>query len=120
MASWSSVTGRPWQALRTPASTLARLKGSAAPDRFVTVRLALSRVVKRRLHSGHWRRRRMALPSSVVRLSMTRESVCRQNGQCTVISLRWTCDVVLLVDGAVDETGDEPRSPVEKRSQPVH
>ena len=74
-ASWSSVTGRPWQALRTPASTLARLKGSAAPDRFVTVRLALSRVVKRRLHSGHWRRRRMALPSSVVRLSMTRESV---------------------------------------------
>src|SRR5690242_15244489 len=77
----SSVTGRPWQALRTPARTLPRLNGSLAPERLVTVRLAVSIVVKRRPHSGHWRRRRMELPSSVVRESMTRESVCRQNGQ---------------------------------------
>ncbi|GAB3884065.1 hypothetical protein GCM10028802_32490 [Terrabacter terrigena] len=40
-------------------------------------------MVKRRLHCGHWRRRRMQAPSSVVRESMTRESVWRQNGQCT-------------------------------------
>ena len=32
--------------------------------------------------SGHWRRRRMAVPSSVVRESMTRESLWRQKGQC--------------------------------------
>ena len=78
------MTGRPWQALRTPTRTLARLNGSVAPERLTTLRLAVSTVVKRRLHSGHWRRRRMLEPSSVVRLSMTRESVWRQNGQCTV------------------------------------
>ena len=78
----SSVTGRPWQALRTPTSTLARLNGSVAPERLTTVRLAVSTVVNRRPHSGHWRRRRMLEPSSVARESMTRESVWRQNGQC--------------------------------------
>ncbi len=85
----SSVTGRPWQAFRTPRSTLLRLNGSLAPDRLTTLRLALSSVVKRRPHSGHWRRRRMAVPSSVVRESMTRESVCRQNGQCMSGSFLW-------------------------------
>ena len=73
-ASSSSVTGRPWQALRTPATTLSRLNGSAAPERLTTVRLAVSTVVNRRPHSGHWRRRRMAVPSSVARESTTRES----------------------------------------------
>ena len=63
----SSVTGRPWQALRTPTSTLARLNGSVAPERLTTSRLAVSTVVNRRPHSGHWRRRRIAVPSSVVR-----------------------------------------------------
>jgi len=38
-------------------------------------------VVKRRPHSGQARRRRIAVPSSVVRESMTLLSVCRQNGQ---------------------------------------
>ena len=56
----SSVTGRPWQALRTPTRTLARLNGSVAPERLTTVRLAVSTVVNRRPHSGHWRRRRIA------------------------------------------------------------
>ena len=78
----SSVTGRPWQALRTPASTLSRLNGSVAPERLVTVRLAVSTVVNRRPHSGHCRRRRIEVPSSVARLSTTRLSACRQNGQC--------------------------------------
>jgi hypothetical protein len=52
----------------------ARLKASVAPDRLTTVRLAVSRVLKRRPHSGHWRRRLMAVPSSVLRESTTRES----------------------------------------------
>jgi hypothetical protein len=40
-------------------------------------------VVNRRPHAGHDLRRRIAVPSSAVRLSMTRLSECRQNGQCT-------------------------------------
>ena len=44
-------------ARRTPDSTLARLNGSVAPERLPTLRLEVSGVVKRRLHSGHWRRR---------------------------------------------------------------
>ena len=73
-ASSSSLTGRPWQALRTPARTFARLNGSVAPERLTTVRLAVSTVVNRRPHSGHCRRRRIAVPSSVARESTTRES----------------------------------------------
>src|SRR3954447_20885613 len=77
----SSDTGRPWQALRTPLTILLRLNGSPAPERLITVRLVVSSVVKRRPHSEHWRRRRIAEPSSVTRLSTTRESGLRQNGQ---------------------------------------
>src|SRR6185503_14403186 len=51
-------------------------------ERLVTARLAVSTVVKRRPHSGHCRRRRIEAPSSVARLSTTRLSVWRQNGQC--------------------------------------
>lgn len=40
-------------------------------------------MVNRREQSGHCRRRRMAAPSSVVRLSTTRLSECLQKGQCT-------------------------------------
>lgn len=74
-ANWSSVTGRPWQALRTPATTLSRLNGSVTPDRLTTSSVAVSIVVNRRPHSGQERRRRMAVPSSVVRESITFESV---------------------------------------------
>jgi hypothetical protein len=42
----------------------------------------VSTVVKRRVHPGHWRRLRIDVPSSVVRLSTTRLSACRQKGQC--------------------------------------
>jgi hypothetical protein len=49
----------------------------------VTLRLAVSTVVNRRPHSGHWRRRRIETPSSLARLSTTLLSVYRQNGQCT-------------------------------------
>src|SRR6187455_2281094 len=52
------------------------------PDRLMTLRLAVSIVENRPPHSGHWRRRRMLSPSSLVRESMTRESGWRQNGQC--------------------------------------
>src|SRR5699024_8316666 len=79
----SSLTGRPWHALRTPLTTFSRLNGSVAPDRLTTERLAVSTVVKRRLHWGHWRRRRIDDPSSEVRESTTRESPWRQKGQCT-------------------------------------
>ena len=76
------MTGRPWHALRTPDMTFSRLNGSITPDRLMTFRLAVSIVEKRPPHSGHWRRRRMLRPSSLVRESMTRESGWRQNGQC--------------------------------------
>ena len=46
---------------------------------------AVSTVVNRRPHCGHERRRRMAAPSSATRLSTTRLSAWRQNGQCTVL-----------------------------------
>ena len=69
-----SVTGRPWQALRTPETIFSRLNGSATPLRLITLRLAVSVVENRRPHSGHCRRRRMESPSSLVRESMTRES----------------------------------------------
>jgi hypothetical protein len=58
-----------------------RLNGSLAPERFTTVRLAVSSVLNRRPHSGHCLRRRIAAPSSALRESTTRESVFRQNGQ---------------------------------------
>jgi hypothetical protein len=40
----------------------------------MTVRLAVSTVVKRRPHSGHCRRRRIDVPSSAALESTTRES----------------------------------------------
>ena len=83
-------TGRPWQALRTPVMILARLNGSLAPDRFTPVRLAVSRVLNRRPHSGHCRRRRMAAPAAVLREPTTRESAWRQKGQFTTGSSRET------------------------------
>src|SRR5690606_31482207 len=79
----SSLTGRPWHALRTPLTIFSRLNGSVIPERFTTDRLAVSIVVNRRWHSGHCRRRRIEVPSSDVRESTTLESPCRQNGQCT-------------------------------------
>ncbi|GAA2232756.1 hypothetical protein GCM10010104_28740 [Streptomyces indiaensis] len=59
-----------------------RLKGSVTPDRFTTMSEHVSTVVKRREQSGHWRRLRIDVPSSVVRLSTTRLSGCLQKGQC--------------------------------------
>src|SRR5450830_570662 len=55
----------------------------ASDDLVPTEGLAVSIVVKRRLHAGHCRRRRIVAPSSEVRESTTRESPCRQKGQCT-------------------------------------
>jgi hypothetical protein len=39
--------------------------------------------VNRLPHSEHDRRRRITVPSSAIRLSMTRLSLCLQNGQRT-------------------------------------
>src|SRR5690348_5370555 len=61
--------------------TLVRLKGSVTPDRLTTISEHVSTVVNRREQSGHWRRLRIDVPSSVVRLSTTRLSGCRQKGQ---------------------------------------
>src|SRR5262245_5123992 len=83
MASWSSVTGLPWQARRTPLTILSRVNGSVAPLRLPTIRITVSWVVNLRPHEGHARRRRIAAPSSAVRLSMTRLSAFLQYGQHT-------------------------------------
>jgi hypothetical protein len=78
IASWSSLTGLPWHALRTPRVILSRVKGSVTPLRLPTIKITVSWVVKRRPHAGHDRRRRIAAPSSAVRLSMTLLSGCLQ------------------------------------------
>jgi hypothetical protein len=52
----------------------------------ITISAALSTVVNRRPHSGQLRRRRIAVPSSELRESMTRLSEYLQNGQCTLPS----------------------------------
>src|SRR4051812_108293 len=85
---WSSSTGRPWQARRTPATTLARLNGSLTPLRLTTASTGSSTVVKRREHRVHERRRRVTCPSSASRESTTRESGCRQYGHFTARSHR--------------------------------
>jgi hypothetical protein len=82
LASESSLTGRPWQARRTPAMTLSREKGSVTPLRLLTMSSTVSCVVNLRPHAGQVRLRRIAAPSSVERLSMTLVSGWRQNGQC--------------------------------------
>ncbi|GAA4820512.1 hypothetical protein GCM10023220_61930 [Streptomyces ziwulingensis] len=61
---------------------LVRLNGSVTPDRLITMSEQVSTVVNRREQSGHWRRLRIDVPSSVVRLSTTRLSGCLQKGQC--------------------------------------
>ncbi|GAA0916823.1 hypothetical protein GCM10009549_33310 [Streptomyces thermoalcalitolerans] len=61
---------------------MVRLNGSVTPDRLTTMSEHVSTVVNRREQSGHWRRLRMDVPSSVVRLSTTRLSGCLQKGQC--------------------------------------
>ncbi len=45
--------GSPWHAFLTPLMTFERSNGSAAPERFTTVRLVVSTVVKRLEHTGH-------------------------------------------------------------------
>src|SRR5699024_7229348 len=75
-------TARPWQALRTPLITLARLNGSATPERLITLSEVVSNVVNRLSHDRHSPRRRIAEPSSSERESTTRDAACRQNGQC--------------------------------------
>jgi hypothetical protein len=59
------------------------VNGSVTPLRLTTIKITVSCVVNRLPHSGHDRRRRIAVPSSAVRLSMTRLSLCLQNGQRT-------------------------------------
>ena len=78
----SSVTGRPLQALRTPAIAFSRVNGSEVPLRLITLSCICSTVVNRFSHDGQCRRRRIAEPSSATRESRTRVSVLRQNGQC--------------------------------------
>src|SRR3569833_853674 len=59
-----------------------RENGSVTPLRLATISRTVSCVVNRRPHSAHDRRRRIAAPSSVERLSITRLSGLRQKGQC--------------------------------------
>src|SRR3712207_5493434 len=85
--SWSSSTGRPWQARRTPATTFERLNGSLTPLRLTTARTASSTVVNRRPQAGHERRRRVVAPSSASRESITRLPGLWQKGQRTAVHL---------------------------------
>jgi hypothetical protein len=62
---------------------LSLVNGSVTPLRLATIKMTDSWVVNRRPHSGQDRRLRIATPSSAARLSMTRLSGCRQNGQYT-------------------------------------
>src|SRR5215469_4741966 len=62
---------------------LSRLNGSVTPLRLATVRITVSCVVNRRPQAGQARRRRIAAPSSLVRLSITLLSGCLQYGQYT-------------------------------------
>src|SRR4051812_24682696 len=87
-ANWSSSTGRPWHARRTPATTLERLNGSLTPLRLTTASTASSTVVNRRWHWGHERRRRVVAPSSASRESVTRLSGLWQKGHRTADHLR--------------------------------
>jgi hypothetical protein len=81
MAKSASETGLPWQALPTPLTILSLLKGSVTPLRFRTLSEVVSEVVNFLPHSGHWRLRRMLVPSSLALESVTLESVLRQKGQ---------------------------------------
>jgi hypothetical protein len=47
------VTGRPWHAFFTPAAIFSRLKGSVTPLRLIMLKLAVSKVENRLVHSGH-------------------------------------------------------------------
>jgi len=62
---------------------LSLVNGSVTPLRLATIKMTDSCVVNRRPHSGQDLRRRIAVPSSATRLSMTRLSGWRQNGQYT-------------------------------------
>src|SRR5699024_12606474 len=64
--------------------TLSRLNGSATHERLITLSEVVSNLVNRLSHDRHSRRRRIAEPSSSERESTTRDSSCRQNGQCIV------------------------------------
>ena len=70
----SSLTGRPWHAFRTPATTLLREKGSITPERLTTWKDEVSSVVNRFLQDVHSLRLRIEAPSSAIRVSTTRES----------------------------------------------
>jgi hypothetical protein len=50
---------------------LSLVNGSVTPLRLATIKMTVSCVVNRRPHSGQDLRRRIAAPSSAVRLSMT-------------------------------------------------
>ena len=63
--------------------TFSRLNGSAAPLRLIIERTEVSWVENREPQLVHSRRRRMEVPSSTGRESITRDSSFRQNGQFT-------------------------------------
>ena len=71
----SALTGRLWQAFSRAARSFSRLKGSRRSSRltiFGSTSSTRSRVVKRRPHSTHSRRRRISAPSRPRRESITR------------------------------------------------
>src|SRR5205814_2682275 len=65
-------------------ASLSRSNGSRLASFLITVRSrswTRSKVVKRAPQASHWRRRRIAAPSSLGRLSLTWLSSCAQKGQ---------------------------------------
>ena len=83
------VTIRLLQARRRPFNILLRSNNSRLPFFFITISgtsSTISYVVKRRPHFRHYRRRRIAFPSSVARESVTFVSSPLQNGHLIIRS----------------------------------
>lgn len=79
----SCVIGNFWNERRRPVSIFSLLYGSCRPSRLMTVRFRISvssMVEKRKSQRAHSRRRRIAIPSSMSRESMTRVSSLWQAG----------------------------------------
>src|SRR5438477_5812102 len=101
----SGSTGRLRSAICTERKSLSRSNGTRRPLRLITVssrNCTRSKVVKRKLHDRHTRRRRITEESSVGRESFTWVSRLVQFGQRMTASLS-------LIDGEPPDQGLHPR-----------
>ena len=98
-------------AARSPSTSLPRSNGCRAPERLTTINgtsSIRSKVVYRRPHPAHSRRRRMAAPSSATRESTTRSSSARHQGHRTLRGYRPTSRCHPVAEASVDQSGSHP------------